>query len=151
MTDQKGKELVVWLFLGVFVFIAVYILFISGMAGSVVGASLGFEPVDADTVVLRREISDGSQSQRAVVEDMVTVTNQAAVKRLLSMRNAMRLKSTNKPLATNRYALYIYRNDELVERWYIDERGITAFSTFRGTYTIENGDFSFDYITGLFA
>ena len=128
---------------------AAYVVFLSAGLISPLGegAVVSVDRIDADTVVLRYELAAGGKS--AVVHDMVTLTDPSDVGRILSVHNAMLLKSTHRSVDKERYALYFYQNGELVERWHIDRKGMVDFSSRHGTYTVENENIDFSYITGL--
>ncbi|MCL1806737.1 MAG: hypothetical protein FWG31_03440 [Oscillospiraceae bacterium] len=147
MDRNKSRERLLILFVCVLVLGAGYVVLLSTGIVEFDSSGLGIDPIEADTVELRYEY--GVSDNRATVEGTVFITNQSTVNRILSMYNTARIKSTVKRIDNERYALYFYKDNTLVERWQIDMNGVSAFRTRNGTYTIANGSFDFDYIAGL--
>lgn len=128
---------------------AAYIVLLSTNVIRPVGFGQGYtvEEIHADTVVLRHEF--GSGNDNAVVYDMVTITDSSTIKNILAIHDTMRVTESFRKMDRERYALYFYQKDELVELWRLDTKGLTSFTTRKGVYSVENDDFDFDYIKGL--
>jgi hypothetical protein len=144
---KNSHERTLFLIVGALILGAVYVVLMS--TGIIdVGGESGFQadPIGADTVVVRHEASAG---QNSVVYSMVTLTGSGTVRNLVNIRNNALIRSTHRSKTNERYALYFYQEDELIEQWQIYTNGVTTFSTRHGTFTIVNDDFNLEDITGL--
>lgn len=144
---RNNRERILWLFVAVLILGAAYVVLLSTGIVSVGEGSVFFiGEVEADAVVVRREAPAGNN---AVVYSMVTLTDPDAVDKVLRIRNSVYVQSSGISKEKERYAVYFYKEDELMEHWLIDRNGLTTFSNRYGTFKIANENFDMEYITGL--
>jgi hypothetical protein len=101
------------------------------------------DPIEADRIELRIELH--AANKNVVPEKSVAVTLPADVQKLLNLHNTAMIRTTRRSIDKERYTLYFYSGGNLTERWHIDKRGYTSYSTRFGTYTLQN-NFDFELL-----
>jgi hypothetical protein len=144
---RNNRERMLYLFVGVLVLGAAYIILLSTGIIEVDGSGFTIDGIEADTVVLRHEAA--ATGDNSVVYSMVTLTDPHTVRELLHIRNTALVRSTHKSRTNERYALFFYQEDEMVELWRIYTSGVTTFSNRSGTFIFADDDFDLRYIIGL--
>jgi hypothetical protein len=142
----RGRERTLILLVGVLILGAAYIVLMSvGIIQTDQNASFYADEIQADAVVLRHEAAAGNNS---VVYSMIMLTAPRTVEELVGIRNAALIRSSRKSNSRDRYALFFYKDDRLVEEWRVDKEGYTTFSTRSGSYVLV-GDIDIEYIASL--